>query len=46
MKYRNYENILDLNGDGKVSEAEIKKAKEVLSRVDKKEKNEGKNKEF
>ena len=38
MKYRNYENILDLNGDGKVSEAEIKKAKEVLSRVDKKEK--------
>jgi hypothetical protein len=37
-KYRNYEDILDLDGDGKVSEKEIKKAKELLEQVKKKDK--------
>ena len=32
-RYRNYEDVLDLNGDGKVTEKEIKKAKEVLAAV-------------
>ena len=38
MKYRNYENILDLNGDGKVSEDELKKAKDLIKKADVKEK--------
>uniref|UniRef100_A0A6C0C4C2 EF-hand domain-containing protein n=1 Tax=viral metagenome TaxID=1070528 RepID=A0A6C0C4C2_9ZZZZ len=37
-KYRNYEDILDLDNDGKVSEKEIKKAKELLEKVKKKDK--------
>ena len=37
-KYRNYEDILDLDGDGKVSEKEIKQAKEILEKVKKKNK--------
>ena len=37
-KYRNYEDILDLDNDGKVSEKEIKKAKEVLKKAEKKDK--------
>jgi|TARA_X000000368_G_scaffold416066_2_gene409142 hypothetical protein len=36
-KYREYENILDLNGDGEVSEEEINKATEILNKA--KEKN-------
>tara|TARA_B000000557_G_scaffold244180_1_gene225588 strand:+ start:311 stop:772 length:462 start_codon:yes stop_codon:yes gene_type:complete len=31
-KYRNYEDILDLDGDGVVTEEEIKKAKEILGK--------------
>ena len=38
MKYRNYENILDLNGDGKVTEDELKKAKDLIKKADVKEK--------
>lgn len=37
-RYRNYEDILDLDNDGKVSEKEIKKAKEVLKKAEKKDK--------
>ena len=37
-RYRNYEDILDLDNDGKVSEKEIKKAKELLEKVKKKDK--------
>jgi hypothetical protein len=37
-RYRNYEDVLDLNGDGKVTEKEIKKAKELLSAVKNKDK--------
>jgi hypothetical protein len=37
-KYRNYENILDLDKDNKVTEKEIKKAKEILEKATKKEK--------
>jgi len=37
-RYRNYEDVLDLNGDGKVTEKEIKKAKEVLDAVKNKDK--------
>ena len=36
-KYREYENILDLNGDGEVTEEEINKATEILNKA--KEKN-------
>jgi hypothetical protein len=35
-RYRNYEDILDLDNDGKVSEKEIKKAKELLEKEKKK----------
>ena len=38
MKYRNYENILDLDGDGKVSEDELRKAKDLIKKADIKEK--------
>ena len=34
-KYRNYEDILDLDGDGVVTEEEIKKAKEILGKTKK-----------
>tara|TARA_B110000008_G_C16978682_1_gene567348 strand:+ start:6381 stop:6863 length:483 start_codon:yes stop_codon:yes gene_type:complete len=37
-RYRNYEDILDLNGDGKVTDKEIKKAKELLNAVKSKDK--------
>ena len=37
-RYRNYEDVLDLDGDGKVTEKEIKKAKEVLAAVKNKDK--------
>lgn len=37
-QYRNYEDVLDLNNDGKVTEKEIKKAKEVLAAVKNKDK--------
>ena len=37
-RYRNYEDVLDLDGDGKVTEKEIKKAKELLSAVKNKDK--------
>ena len=37
-RYRNYEDVLDLNGDGKVSEKEIKQAKEILEKAKKKNK--------
>lgn len=37
-RYRNYEDVLDLNNDGKVTEKEIKKAKEVLAAVKNKDK--------
>ena len=33
---RQFEEVLDLNGDGKVSEEEIKKAKEILEKAKKK----------
>ena len=33
-EYRRYKNILDLDGDGVVTEEEIRKAKELLSKVD------------
>ena len=32
-KYRNYEDILDLDGDGVVSDDEIKKATEILRKA-------------
>ena len=34
-KYRNYENVLDLDGDGVVTEEEIKKAEEILKQAKK-----------
>tara|TARA_B100000963_G_scaffold348556_2_gene356355 strand:- start:34182 stop:34616 length:435 start_codon:yes stop_codon:yes gene_type:complete len=34
-KYRTYENVLDLDGDGVVTEEEIKKAEEVLKQAKK-----------
>ncbi len=37
-RYRNYEDVLDLDGDGKVTEKEIKKAKEILNAVKSKDK--------
>jgi hypothetical protein len=37
-RYRNYEDILDLDGDGKVTEKEIKKAKQLLHAVKNKDK--------
>lgn len=37
IKYRQYEDILDLNGDGKVSEDEIKKAKLILKKATQKQ---------
>ena len=37
-KYKNYENILDLDKDNTVTEKEIKKAKEILEKATKKEK--------
>jgi|TARA_B100001094_G_C17850457_1_gene632401 hypothetical protein len=37
-KYREYENILDLDGDGVVTEEEINKAREILDKAKKKEK--------
>ena len=37
-RYRNYEDVLDLNGDGKVSEKEIKQAKEIIEKAKKKDK--------
>jgi len=40
-KYREYEKILDLDGDGEVSEEEIMKATQILEKV--KEKNKKKN---
>tara|TARA_B100001142_G_scaffold315739_1_gene354699 strand:- start:1306 stop:1752 length:447 start_codon:yes stop_codon:yes gene_type:complete len=36
-KYREYEHLLDLNGDGEVSEEEINKAREILEKAKKKE---------
>ena len=39
-EYRRYKNILDLDGDGVVTEEEIQKAKQLLSKVDQ-NKNEG-----
>ena len=36
-KYRNYENILDLNKDDKVTEKELEKAKKLLAAAEKKE---------
>ena len=36
-KYREYEHLLDLNGDGEVSEEEINKAIEILEKAKKKE---------
>lgn len=35
QKWRKYEEVLDLNGDGKVSDEEIKKAKEILNQAKK-----------
>jgi hypothetical protein len=37
-RYRNYEDVLDLDGDGKVTEKEIKKAKQLLAAVKNKDK--------
>lgn len=37
-RYRNYEDILDLNGDNKVTDKEIKQAKELLQKAKKKNK--------
>jgi len=37
-RYRNYEDILDLDGDGKVTEKEIKQAKKLLSALKNKDK--------
>ena len=34
-KWRKYEDVLDLNGDGKVSEEELKKAKEIIEQAKK-----------
>jgi len=34
-KWRKYEDILDLNGDGKVSDEELKKAKEIIEQAKK-----------
>ena len=36
-KWRQFEEVLDLDGDGKVTEAEIKKAKEILEKAKRKE---------
>jgi hypothetical protein len=36
-KYRNYENILDLNKDNKVTDKELEKAKKLLATAEKKE---------
>ena len=35
--WRNFEKILDQNGDGEITEEEIKKAKEILEKARKKE---------
>ena len=40
-KYREYEHLLDLDGDGEVSEEEINKAREILERAKKKENEKG-----
>lgn len=37
-RYRNYEDVLDLDRNGKVTEKEIKKAKEILAAVKNKDK--------
>ena len=37
-KYREYEHVLDLDGDGVVTEEEINKAREILERAKKKDK--------
>ena len=39
-KYRNYEDILDLDGDGVVTDEEIKKATEILRKATEMEKKE------
>ena len=35
QKWRKYEDVLDLNGDGKVTENEIKKAKQIIEKAKK-----------
>ena len=35
QKWRKYEDVLDLNGDGKVTDNEIKKAKQIIEKAKK-----------